>query len=130
MKVYLAAKYSMKEDMQHVAAIFKSKGIGITSSWLNEPHSPSSTLADVDVKHLRKFALQDIEDIKAADAVVLFSIDPLIPTVRGGRHVETGIAIALGKPLFIIGPEENVFHFLPQVTHFTTISALLSTLAE
>lgn len=34
---------------------------------------------------------------------------------RGGRHVEFGMALALGKRVIVVGPRENVFHLLPEV---------------
>jgi hypothetical protein len=30
----------------------------------------------------------------------------------GGRHVEFGLALAQGKRVIIVGPRENVFHYL------------------
>lgn len=130
MKVYIAARYSTKEEMKHVAVLLKDKGIDVTSSWLQEPHAAGTTMDQVDPQDLCAYAQQDIEDIKAADVVVLFSVDPLMPTVRGGRHVETGIAIGLGKPLFVIGPVENIFHHLPYVKRFPTISELIEGLLK
>ncbi len=29
----------------------------------------------------------------------------------GGRHVEFGYALAKGKPIVLVGPQRNVFHF-------------------
>jgi hypothetical protein len=37
---------------------------------------------------------------------------------KGGRHVEYGLALGLGKRLIICGPRENIFHTLPQVEHY------------
>ena len=34
---------------------------------------------------------------------------------RGGRHVEFGMAYAMGKSIIVIGDRENVFHSLPGV---------------
>ncbi len=34
------------------------------------------------------------------------------PSTRGGKNVECGIALALGKLLVTVGPRENVFSYL------------------
>ncbi len=45
---------------------------------------------------------------------------------RGGRHVEFGYALGLGKLMFIIGPRETVFHHLDEVRHFDTSEEFLA----
>ena len=66
------------------------------------------------------YALRDIEDVRAADILVLFT-DPTKTIFRAGRHVEFGMAIILGIPILVVGGEyENIFHHLPQVIHFST----------
>jgi nucleoside 2-deoxyribosyltransferase len=66
------------------------------------------------------FAMDDIEDIQAADALIAFTERPFSDKGRGGRHVEFGYALALKKTIYMIGPRENVFHCLPEVTRFRT----------
>ena len=65
--------------------------------------------------------------VDAADALVYFQYDldttgemqdvleRALKLVRGGRHIEFGYAMAQGKPLFIVGRPENVFHKLSYV---------------
>lgn len=130
MKVYIAARYGQKEEMKQVAALLRDKGIEITSSWLQEPHAAGTTMDMVSCEELCSYAQRDLEDIEEADAVILFTVDPLIPTVRGGRHVETGYCICLKKPLFIVGPRENIFHHLPQVRQFSDIASMLKDLLK
>lgn len=120
MKVYTAARYSMKDEVAEYANELRAAGIGVTSRWLEEPHSPQATMGEVDVNLLRSYARQDVEDIKAADILVFFSVSDTTPMVRGGRHVEFGIAMALGLHIVVIGPKENIFHLLPEVIHFET----------
>ena len=60
-----------------------------------------------------------VRDIEQADLLAIFTIDPLGPAKpRGGRHWETGFARGLGKEVVVIGPRENIFHFLPEVKQF------------
>jgi hypothetical protein len=54
-----------------------------------------------------------VEDVKRADCLISFTEDLTVPnTSRGGRHVEFGLALALAKLCYIVGPVENVFHEL------------------
>jgi nucleoside 2-deoxyribosyltransferase len=129
-KIYLAAKYSQKEEMLVVRKLLYKAGLLCTASWLNEPHAPGTTLDQVTENDLCEFAQQDMDDIRRCDIFVLFSVDPLQPTVRGGRHVETGYALGLGRPVHVVGPKENIFHYLPGVKHFTCISELISGIKE
>jgi nucleoside 2-deoxyribosyltransferase len=65
-------------------------------------------------------ASEDLQDLNRADALVLFT-----PAGRrGGCEVEFGIALALGKTLFIIGEPVNLFHY--RATHSRTAAEFLS----
>ena len=130
MKIYLAARYTQKEEMLVVRNVMRKAGIVCTATWLNEPHTPGTTLDQVTENDLCEFAQQDMDDIRRCDIFVLFSVDPLLPTVRGGRHVETGYALGVGKPVYVVGPRENIFHYLPGVKHFACIAELLSAIKE
>ena len=125
MKIYLAARYSCKDDMKSVAKELRKAGHIITSNWLKEPHAPDTTMDQCTEGDLRFYAEQDMHDIQRANLFVLFSVDPLVPTVRGVRHVETGYALGLGKPLYVVGPKENIFHYLIGVKHFSCVTELI-----
>jgi len=58
-------------------------------------------------------ALADLQDLHAADAVISFTSAG--GGGKGGRHVEYGLAVGLGKRLVLVGPREHVFHVLPDV---------------
>lgn len=113
MTVYLAARYSRKEEIKSKSLILKELGIGVTSNWLDEPASNNGLGSG-------KAAIQDIEDIQKADEFILFSESPTELHVRGGRHFETGYAYGIGKRITIVGPKENTFHFLKDITIFNT----------
>ena len=59
-----------------------------------------------------EFARRDLSDVAAADILVLFTEPPETNWPRGARHVEYGYALALGKRCVLVGPCENVFHWL------------------
>ncbi|MGB3327590.1 MAG: hypothetical protein WBA46_01470, partial [Thermomicrobiales bacterium] len=69
---------------------------------------------------LARFAVEDIEDIDCATAVVAFTEPSHAGPARGGRHVEAGYAIGRGQTLIIVGHVENVFYALPQVIYVET----------
>src|SRR5882672_7222295 len=95
MKVYIAAPYRMKNEIKARAMGLRDCGIEVTSSWLNEPHKPNTQMGDLTHEEHQKYALQDVQDVVAADILVLLT-DPTKTIVRAGRHVEFGIAVGLG----------------------------------
>lgn len=118
MKLYLAAPYSQKDQMNIYAAELRAGGIEITSSWLNEIHAATVQMQDLSHEENRKYAVQDVKDVQEADILVFFT-DPTKAIVRAGRHVEFGIAVQRGVPIYVVGEEmENIFHHLGLVTHF------------
>jgi nucleoside 2-deoxyribosyltransferase len=125
MKVYLAAQYYRRDAMRGFAYMLKDIGIEVTSSWLRERADVNSDLSDNSHEFLRRHARNDIADIEAADVLILFTVDPILPTKRGGRHVELGYALALGKKIIICGPRENIFHHLPEVMQFNVFGDIL-----
>jgi nucleoside 2-deoxyribosyltransferase len=116
MKVYLAARYSRMEEMRVHAERLKASGIEVTSRWILGLHDKAPPAL---------CASDDIEDIRSADAVVVFADDPGHITgrpSRGGKHVEFGLALGLGKPIYLVGRPENVFQHLPQVVCVKDVS--------
>lgn len=126
MKVYIAAPYSMKELIKERAAELRAGGVIVTSTWIDEPHKPSTQMQDLTHEEHQGYAVQDVKDVMAADILVLHT-DPTKSIVRQGRTAEMGIFIGRracekrGLPIFVVGEEfENIFHHLPQVTHFAS----------
>jgi nucleoside 2-deoxyribosyltransferase len=116
MKVYLASRYSRLPEMQAVREDLRVAGHEVTSRWVNGEHQASDN--DAPLLLTAKFATEDQEDLEAADCVISFTEAPRTGPTRGGRHVEFGMAIALGKRLIVVGHRENVFHALPDVEFF------------
>lgn len=118
MKIYLAGMYSWRDKLKAHARELEELGFAVTSSWLRERKDPQVDLNDCSERFLREHAEADEADIRAADALVAFSVEPTEPTKRGGRHVEFGMASALEKLLIVCGPRENIFHYLEGVKQF------------
>lgn len=120
MRIYLAARYSRREELCGYADHLRAEGHAITSRWLaGSPQVSDDGLSAAASSALRQqFAGEDWEDLLSADACIAFSEAPRASNSRGGRHVELGAALALNKIVLVIGPLENVFMCLPQVFHF------------
>jgi len=126
---YLAAQYSRREELCAYKVDLEARGHMVPARWLLGEHqvhgleAARAVEADgpIPADQAVLFAQDDVEDLLDADVVVSFTSEPRSGATRGGRHVEFGIALALGflgkeaPRLYIVGPLENVFHALPQV---------------
>ena len=133
MRVYLAAPYSRKTEINQYAAELRAGGIEVTSSWLDEPHKPTTQMHELTHEEHQQYAVQDVKDVQAANILVFFT-DPTKAIIRAGRHVEFGIAVQRGIPIYVLGIEfENIFHHMPGVMHFDSwekVRDLLIAMAE
>lgn len=126
--VYLAGPYAARDKLALYADELQQVGYRIACRWLDETHEIHSgtagAAADLADEQVNQHARHDLEDIDKADIVVAFTSDVLtIPLPfggSGGRHVETGYALAKGKQVVLIGEPENVFHRMRQVERFKT----------
>jgi hypothetical protein len=117
MKIYLAARFSRQQELRNYAFQLRNQGHEVTSRWLEE--GAEKTYEDLTPDGCRKCAQHDVVDIKRADCVISFTETRDSGYASGGRHVELGIALASGKSCLIVGPQENVFHHLSLIHHFT-----------
>lgn len=135
MRIYLAARYSRREELLGYKADLEAAGHVVTSRWLAGAHqwdpvveqieSPEAAIDSIPLEAVR-FAREDVEDVEAADLLIAFTERPRANLAsRGGRHVELGMAIALDKAIFVIGPRENVFCTLPGIEVYADWRALL-----
>ncbi len=115
MSVYLANQFSKIEETRQYAKELRELGVVVTSRWLEEPSDPNHSLKDHSVFQHKEAAIKDRDDLLLAEDFVVFTVDPDALTRRGGRHVETGIALAKGKRVIVCGPHENIFHYLDGV---------------
>lgn len=114
-KVYLAGRFDRQQEFRRLRDELIDIGIDVTSRWLDN-HGNASRIAAGDETYtddeLGDFAAEDFADIRDSDVVVVFTESPDVGYTSGGRHVETGYAMALDKNVVIVGPRENVFHKL------------------
>jgi hypothetical protein len=127
-KVYLASAYSRRAEMRAIAAALIAAGHDITARWIDGRHeTPSAGMAVDSTEHLGWAADEDVEDVAASDAVV--SVTGGGDRSRGGRHVEAGIAIGLGKRRIVLGEREHVFDHRRDVEQVASVDELVALLA-
>jgi hypothetical protein len=122
-KIYLASQYSRREEMLCVRTALQLMGHVVTARWLETEWADRPDQSSACPQEYReKYAVIDAEDVSRSELVISFTELPGLPGdgSRGGRHVEFGIAYALGKRLFVVGYRENLFHHLPRVEFFAT----------
>jgi len=118
MKIYLAADYARKEEMQRVRDVLVPFGHSITSQWIDRPSAIQAFGiggARIDTKICMEIARINMQNLYDADRLLLFTSGELS---RGGRHTEFGMALAWDKPIHIIGPCEHSFHCLPSIRQY------------
>jgi nucleoside 2-deoxyribosyltransferase len=118
-RIYLAAPYAARD---HLRRLIHGLSMSFTSEWLLAEHAIHDGVVDAAPGHpdeyVRMQAEGDLADIVCSDALILFSSHfaqaqwGLRPdqTTSGGRHIETGYALAKGKPVVVVGQPENIFH--------------------
>ncbi len=116
MKVYLAALFSRRAEMETIADQIKAAGGEVTARWV---YGGEEGLTRAEIAAL------DLEDVDRADTVVSFTHPRGTMTSGGGRHVEFGYGLAKGKKVVLIGERENVFHDHPSVEVYPTLESWL-----
>lgn len=132
MKFYLASRYSRREELCGYARQLESLGHTIVTRWLagNNQIDDAGLSAEAKQEERIRFATEDLADLMAADICLSFTETPRGTNSRGGRHVEFGAALAKGLRCVIIGPRENVFHYLPEVEIYSDFQTFLAELAK
>lgn len=100
MKVYIAARGEDQLLAKLCRQMLAEQAIGCTSRWIDQ--------ALIDETHDE--AQMDLDDVRAADALVLIKPKDSHRVTTGGHHVETGVALERGIPIVLLGDAENVFH--------------------
>lgn len=122
MRIYLASRYGRKDEMICYSIELAKMRHVVTSHWIHSDYVDRPGESSVAPEEERqRMAVMDEGDLQRAEAVISFTESPDdCNGKRGGRHVEFGMARALGKRLIVVGPRENVFHHLPDVEVYAT----------
>ena len=132
MRIYLASRYSRFRELQEYRAQLEAIGHTVTSRWINGDHQIDDAGLSAQAKESERirFAQEDRDDLFGADCIISFTEPPRSNHSRGGRHVEHGMALALGKKVIVIHYRENIFHCLPEIEFYATWQAALAALSE
>jgi hypothetical protein len=125
--VYFAARYARLPELNRCRAELEALGFEVTSRWLTVAAREPG--ADYNEEEWRTLAIIDQEDVLAADTVVCFAEEQGAGG-NGGRHIEVGMALALGKQVILVGRREHIFHRLPEVTVVDSWPEALRLLAQ
>lgn len=121
MKAYIAACFQQQEEVKQKAKELQMLGVVVTSRWRYEQGSGDGSEPSMAAKYAA-CADFDLHDIEAADTFILLAGQV---SRTGGKHVETGYALAKGKRVIVVGPAENVFHWHDDIILIPTWQELL-----
>ncbi len=140
-RIYLAARYSRREELCRYREEIRGAGHVVTARWLDGEHQiddagkpigeegEALVEGDDESAHVRgaalrrSFAREDFGDVMMCDLLIAFTEKPRSILSRGGRHVELGIALGTMKRVWIVGPRENLFCWLEDVRNYDTWDA-------
>lgn len=143
MRIYLAARYSRREELCVYRSVLEKMGHVVTSRWLNGAHQISdrgTPIGDQGEKMVEgddgnnsdeaarmrdRFAREDFADCMSCDLLIAFTEPPRSSASRGGRHVELGIALGTMKRVFVVGHRENIFCWMEDVRFFERFNDLI-----
>jgi nucleoside 2-deoxyribosyltransferase len=100
MKIYIASHN--QRAARRLARILQMEYHTINSSWVFA--GKFKKMRDHTVKERQEIAERDVDEVAAADVLVLISG----ARCPGGKFIEAGVALALGCHVFILGKRENM----------------------
>jgi nucleoside 2-deoxyribosyltransferase len=110
---YPAGKFTERNRIKQLCYDLLPLGHKVNGRWLSSTHAQAVWS---NREQAMAFAIMDLDDLQQADAVILFNQSEVPQSP--GRNIEFGYALAHGKPVYLIGEQSGVFHYLPLVTHF------------
>ena len=127
MRLYIASH--SQESARHLKEAVEAAGLTIVSQWITADLKFSHGAAAYSDEERIYLATMDENDVRRADALIVIA-EQEGKMVPGGKHVETGIAIALNKPVIVLGRRENIFHWHPRVQIVPAVDDLLNALSR
>ncbi len=102
---YIAAPYPLRDEAIALMKQLELQGIEVTSRWLKAPDEMTN-----------EAARNTLADVATADLLIAWHPKGWNERGTGGRHVEFGYAVALHKPILLVGERTNIFDYLDIVT--------------
>jgi nucleoside 2-deoxyribosyltransferase len=104
-RIYLAAPWVRRDEARAAGELIEAAGHTITKKWWEHRDVPIDQ-ADRHLE-LEQQAIEDLEGVFRAQVFVLLNL-----ATSEGKAVETGLALAYGKPIILVGERSNLFHYL------------------
>lgn len=121
--IYVAGKFTSQVRLREEAQKLRRGGFTVSSTWLDETATDYNATEEYKVE----CAQRDVDEVLACNTLILDTIDV---SDTGGREVELGLALQGDADwIILVGPRRNVFHYLPEITHFKTWDELHGFLA-
>jgi len=122
MKIFVAGKVGEEKATREAMSMISQAGHEISFDWTAIPHLRPY---DENSEASQRAALLESRGVLESDALVLLAHDKGV-----GMYVELGMAIASGKPIYVVGPETSrtMFLYHPLVQRIGSISDLLDVL--
>lgn len=126
MRVYLAAPWIIRDQMEPIAKQLEDHGFELTHKWwtvedLTESQRTSALLAEQ--------ATADFVGVHNADFILVIN-----SSKSEGKAVEQGIALAKGIPIYIVGERgamsANVFHYLENYRWHSTVESAVTAMCK
>lgn len=107
MKIFLGGSFNNRGFLRMQRVELQRLGHTVLASWLD-----SATFSNTDARLFQAQATLDAWELAKADLAL---IDVREPSSSGGFESEVGMALAYPKPLWIIGPPRNIYHYQADV---------------
>jgi hypothetical protein len=127
MRVYVATKWSRKDEAAEVMAALRGLGHEITHDWTLEA-DPGDVSDEARRHYFGACAAADVDGVLDADVMLL-----LHDAACRGAFVELGVALAHGVKVLVVGGDGldpahgcPLFYYLPEVNHVPTVPEAVS----
>ena len=111
MKIYVASH--CQERAKRLATLLIAQGHIITSRWVFLAFLPTDAYL---APRRREIAEEDLQDVSSSEALILIAGPDKCP---GGKFVEVGYALGLGREVYVLGRLENMLMWHPVIEDAT-----------
>lgn len=119
---YIASK--SQSQAKELRTKIEQRGRVVNASWIDQKDFGNGPPYDDALRAY--YATIDLTEARTCDQLILISENG--KSSKGGRHVETGVALALEKPVHLIGEKENIFHWHPLVRTYVSVEDFIRSL--
>ncbi|WP_258870965.1 nucleoside 2-deoxyribosyltransferase [Halobacillus trueperi] len=119
MKFYVASSFKNKDHVRYVSEQLRNQGYIHTYDWTVNERASS-------LKELREIGQKEKEAVMEADVLIV-----ILPAGKGS-HIEYGIALGLGKTIYLYSEDEQVNDFETTSTfyHLSGVEKCIGTFDE